>query len=137
MPTVSRWFVRGALLYLLLGLMMQGAQAAGLWPGTQITSLHALWAGWLTHLAAGVALWMLPQPKSKSKSKSKSKRLERLAWLAFCAMHLGLLTRLSAEPWALSSLSSSALKLSALSQLIGAWALTLSLWPRLTPKPKP
>lgn len=128
MPLVSRCFIRGALLYLLVGLMMQSAQTAGLYSALRITSIHAIWAGGLTQLAAGVALWMLPQPRPSATG------LTRLAWVAFGGLHVGLLLRLIAEPWPLSSLSASALKLSALAQLGGAWALVLSLWPRTYPR---
>lgn len=123
MPKVSRWFIKGALLYLLATAALRLTQELGLSAGPPaLTSLHMMWAGWLTQLAAGVALWMLPRP---NKQQGWS-----LAWIAFIGTNTGLLLRFWAEP----QLHQAGILLSALLQTVGFAALIIHLWWRLSPK---
>jgi len=107
MPTITRWFIKAALVSLVLGL------AAGIWQ--QVTSaagmfpvyLHLLTFGWLTQLIFGVAIWMFPMY-----SKEHPRGPEWLVWSVFGTLNLGLLLRIIFEP--LQNLSPTTL---------GAWAL--------------
>lgn len=123
MPKVSRWFIKGALLYLFATAALRLTQEAGLSAAPPaLTGLHMMWAGWLTQLAAGVALWMLPRPNKQQGW--------RLAWIAFVGTNAGLLLRFWAEPQE----HRYALLLSALLQAVGFVALITHLWWRLSPK---
>lgn len=64
MPTLTRWFLKAALIYLILAL------CAGIllsMPGETLISrlfptyIHILAPGWLTQLIFGVAFWMFPK----------------------------------------------------------------------------
>ncbi|MBK9923668.1 MAG: hypothetical protein IPP66_00090 [Anaerolineales bacterium] len=107
MPTITRWFIKAALVSLVLGL------AAGIWQQVASTAgmfpvyLHLLTFGWLTQLIFGVAIWMFPMY-----SKEHPRGPEWLVWSVFGTLNLGLLLRVVFEP--LQSLSPT---------IFGAWAL--------------
>jgi cbb3-type cytochrome oxidase subunit 1 len=93
MPRLSQYFVRSALLYLLLGFSIGGLILASkatpavsgivwLWLPAHISLLLA---GWLIQLALGVAYWILPRVAYTRRGR------ERLAWIAFAALQVGLL----------------------------------------------
>ena len=107
MPTITRWFIKAALVSLVLGLAagiwQQVANTAGMFP----VYLHLLTFGWLTQLIFGVAIWMFPMY-----SKEHPRGPEWLGWSIFVALNLGLLLRVIFEP--LQSLSPTT---------FGAWAL--------------
>lgn len=93
MPRISRWTIRMAMLYLLLG--MAGWTAYTLdWtlPGnfSQVrpVSIHFLTMGWLTQLIFAVMYWMFPiitraNPYGKT----------WIAWLGWAELNLGLIAR--------------------------------------------
>ncbi|MFN8404710.1 MAG: hypothetical protein U0V48_14315 [Anaerolineales bacterium] len=64
MPTLTRWFLKAAILYLLFALVAGIALA---FPSTSPISgffpayFHMLTFGWLTQLIFGVAFWMFPK----------------------------------------------------------------------------
>lgn len=96
MPLLTRWFLKAALLYLILalcaGLLLALPDAnpmAGLFP----VYFHLLTFGWLTQLVFGVALWMFPkytaiQPRGR----------EWLGWATFISLNAGLVLRMIFEP---------------------------------------
>jgi hypothetical protein len=66
-PTLTRWFIKSAMLYLVAALILSIAMQSSLhgevpflllvWP----TYLHLLVVGWLTQLIFGVAFWLFPK----------------------------------------------------------------------------
>jgi len=69
-PVLTRWFIKCAMLYLIVALALSILMQSGLsrkvpllgvlWP----TYLHLLVVGWLTQLIFGVAFWMFPKHPS-------------------------------------------------------------------------
>jgi hypothetical protein len=133
MPLLTRWFIKSAMVYLvvalLCGVAMQSPLAArfpvlrALWP----TYLHLLVVGWLTQLIFGVAFWMFPKHSS-----ARPRGSDRLGWTCFALLNLGLLLRAVAEPLqGLGRPSAPLLVVSAVAQLFAAWAFAANTWPRV------
>lgn len=98
MPTVSRWLIKTALLYLALGLgvgVVRAGQGAGWLPGSAaalwLPQLHFLTVGWITQLIFGVAYWLFPQSREDDWGRP-------IMWTAYATLNLGLLLRLLSEP---------------------------------------
>ncbi len=91
MPRLSRWFLRAALIHLLLGFTLGAALLAhkglGLDPRLwRVLPAHMdslLW-GWTAQLAMGVAYWILPRVSGRRPRPA-------LAWAAFVLLNLGVL----------------------------------------------
>ena len=133
MPTLTRWFVKSAILYLVAALALSVAMQSPLagrmawlrviWP----TYLHLLVVGWLTQLIFGVAFWLFPKHPSGSHRGS-----DRLGWLCFALLNAGLLLRAIAEPLqGLGRPTTPLLIVSALAQLLAGWAFVANTWPRV------
>lgn len=135
MPPLTRWFLKAALLYLILGVCTgillawpNAGQIAGLFP----VYLHVLTFGWLTQLIFGVALWMFPKYTADQPRGS-----EWLGWSTFVMLNLGLLLRMIFEPMhaqAASPLSGWMLTVAALLQWLSALAFTANTWARVRVK---
>lgn len=138
MPRVSRWLVRSALMALLLGLATLAAIAARPVAGLPAwvvllgpAALHLLTVGWLTQMVFGVALWMFPRASAAAPRGS-----ERLGWLAWTGLNVGLALRVVAEPLALTGQPLPGLLiLSALLQFLAALAFVVNIWPRVRARP--
>jgi hypothetical protein len=99
MPTLSRWFIKAGLVYIVLGLLMATlviAQPVLSLP-PQLMSfrpvyLHLLMVGWITQLIMGVAYWMFPKY-----SKESPRGSERLGWLIIILLNIGLINEPSAN----------------------------------------
>lgn len=93
MPRLSVYYIRASLIYLLLGFTFGGLLLANkafmispsIW---MLLPLHIEFdlIGWLVQLAMGVAFWILPRF-----SKGPLRGNERLSWLAFLFINLGIL----------------------------------------------
>jgi hypothetical protein len=132
MPTITRWFIKAALVSLVLGL------AAGIWQQVASTAgmfpvyLHLLTFGWLTQLIFGVAIWMFPMY-----SKEHPRGPEWLVWSVFATLNLGLLLRVIFEP--LQSLSPTtfgawALVAAAILQWLSGVGFAIAVWTRIRRK---
>jgi hypothetical protein len=128
LPELSRWFIRTALVYLLVSLMVGVAQpslaSAGLvlWP----TYVHLLVVGWLTQLIFGVAYWMFPRPAAAA-----SHWTERLGWVSYAGLNAGLVLRAIAESGPVSGFRGDWFVVSALLQMVAGWAFVIASWPRV------
>lgn len=133
MPTLTRWLVKAALVWLVaalvLGVAMQLPLAARFpplrtaWP----TYLHLLTVGWLTQLIIGVALWLFPKH-----SAARPRGSERLGWVTFVFLNLGLLLRALGEPGRGVGYDTRVpLSISAVAQLVAVGAFVLNVWPRV------
>jgi hypothetical protein len=100
-PTLTRWFLKTAMLYFLCGFMLGGMLLIALgWKHQSVFGVlqpvywHLLVVGWLMQCIFGVAYWMFP-----SFSKDQPQRSETLGWLTYGALNVGLLLRAIVEPW--------------------------------------
>jgi uncharacterized protein involved in response to NO len=137
-PAVSRWFIRSALVALVLGLGLAAAVAArgplGLGAEARLlepAALHLLTVGWLTQMVFGVAHWMFPRHSPDAPRGS-----DGLAWTAWATLNLGLALRVAGEPLAgLHGPRPGVLVASALLQLAAAAAFVVNTWPRIRARP--
>jgi hypothetical protein len=139
MPTLTRLFIKTALLYfaasLVIGalLLLNGPVALPRWvPALRPAYYHVLMLGWATQLIFGVIFWMFPKV-----SREQPRGNERLVAFTYVALNGGLLLRLLFEPWqslAPGTVPAWGLGLSALLQLAAGWAFITASWPRVTAK---
>jgi hypothetical protein len=132
-PTLTRWFIKSAMLYLIVALILSVAMQSAvvgrlpllraIWP----TYLHLLVVGWLTQLIFGVAFWMFPKHALRPPRGS-----EWLGWATFALLNAGLILRLIAEPLhGLGHRYPLLLVASAVTQLLAGWAFVANTWPRV------
>jgi hypothetical protein len=136
MPTLTRWYIRSSLLYLLAALLLGAALALGgplalpAWlAGWTPVYFHLFMLGWVTQLIFGVVFWMFPKASPERPSGS-----HRLGWLSYAALNLGLLLRAAAEPMLAASdqpIWRWGLALSATLQWLAGLAFVANTWPRV------
>jgi hypothetical protein len=134
MPALARLFIKTALAYLALALVLGVALAArpGALGAAGPAHVHLLVVGWLTQLIFGVAYWLFPRH-----SKERPYGASWLAWATFVALNAGLLLRAAAEPavaWGGGAGWRAALVAAAALQGLGAVAFAAYLWPRVRTK---
>ncbi len=135
MPPLTRWFVKVALGYLVVALLVGiavAARSSGYLPPA-IASLsplyfHFLMVGWVTNLIFGIVYWMFPRY-----SKHKPHGSESLWLITFWFLNLGLVLRV-AEP--IHTLRPEAiwgwlLGLSALLQWLAGLMFVVNTWGRV------
>ena len=98
MPPLARWFIRLALIYLVLALLLGVLLVGGpLWgwnlPGIFPIYIHLFVVGWLTQMIFGVAYWMFPKY-----SRERPRASEAVGWAVLVLINLGLLLRAVSEP---------------------------------------
>ena len=100
MPTLTRWFVKSALVFFVAALFTGVAQSAGgLWGASPLLSalgpvyLHLFMVGWITQLIFGVVFWMFPKY-----SPQRPRGSEDLGWGVFFLINAGLVLRAIGEP---------------------------------------
>ncbi len=136
MPRLTRYFIKTALIYLVASLSIGALVAARAtfdlpFELAALTPVyfHLFMVGWVTQLIFGMLFWMLPR-----ESKERPRGDERLAWVAYILINVGLLVRAIGEPLTALQPDLGAgwlLVLSALFQLIGGWAFIGNAWPRV------
>ncbi|HEB66154.1 MAG TPA: hypothetical protein ENJ02_11525 [Chloroflexi bacterium] len=138
MPTIIRWYVKSALLYLACAFGMGVWQQAAARSGT-LTPVywHLFLVGWLTQLIFGIALWMLP-----SYTREQPRRSDPLNWAVYVTLNAGLLLRAVAEPLrpvqADNAFWGWALVVSAVLQWLAALGFVVNTWERVRgPRRKP
>ncbi len=134
MPPLTRWFLKSALAYLvvslLIGVTLAVPEALGL--PSAIAALHPVYVhlfmvGFVAQMIFGVAFWMFPRY-----SKDEPHGNEHLALVTYVALNAGLIARTVAEPmlalrpgagWAAILILSAALQwLAALAFAANTWA---------------
>lgn len=132
MPTLTRWFLRAAIVNLVAGLLLGvviatpalAAEAAG-WRAVYV---HLVVMGWATQMIFGVGYWMFPR-----KQPLDLAAFDWLGWTCFAATNLGLALRAAFEPrLGTGSLAAAGVLLAATLQLIAATAFVILIWPRVT-----
>ncbi len=161
MPKLSRWFVKSALICLVLGSLAGGLSLGG--PGLAALAplaWHLLAVGWATQLIFGVAFWMFPlvkparaarpaaRPADGGRSPVRATRAttdsrpgagqgrgdERLGWSAFWLLNAGLALRAAGEPAGTlwpAQPWSGLLPVSALFQVAAIAVFIIFTWPRI------
>jgi hypothetical protein len=100
MPTLTRWYVKSALIFFILALLIAFLQSgqniiaapasvAALGP----VYFHLFLVGWVTQLIFGVAFWMFPKY-----SIERPRGSEPLGWITFWLLNTGLILRALGEP---------------------------------------
>jgi heme/copper-type cytochrome/quinol oxidase subunit 1 len=91
MPGLSRWYIRSALLYLLLGFTLGGFLLVqkGLSLDSRIwivlpVHIEFMLMGWTLQFVMGMAFWILPRLRG-------SRGDERVVWWAFWLLNLGVI----------------------------------------------
>lgn len=128
MPSLTRWFLGTALLWLLLALLLGIAVVLPDGPGSLYPPLvHLLVVGWVTQTIFGVAWWMFPRL-----APDRSHGPAAMGWAGYVALNAGLLLRLWAEPRAQTgaALPVWLLALSGALQLLAVTMLAPVLWRR-------
>ncbi len=139
MPTVTRTFIKTALVYAFSGTLLSALWlinlARPLHPllaAVQPTAIHLIVIGWLTQLIVGVALWMFPVW-----SKEQPRGPEWLSWACYGTLNTGLLLRALAEPisalWATPLLRWLLIGSAGL-QVAALWLFAALVWPRVRAK---
>ncbi|MBV6400525.1 MAG: hypothetical protein CNIPEHKO_00817 [Anaerolineales bacterium] len=132
MPTLTRWFLKAALLYLLFALVAGILLALPLrnpLTGFFPAYFHMLTFGWLTQLIFGVAFWMFPKF-----NLAKPRGHEWLGWATFITFNAGLVLRIVAEPINAatpSALTGWTLVASALLQWLAGVGFAINTWTRV------
>lgn len=135
MPKISRFFIKTGLLYFLLALLLRVTiDALELLPTFVLLPLfwHALMLGWITQIIMGVSIWMFP-----GRSRDEGFKAQKLPWLTYLGLNIGLTVRMVAEPAiAISAfgLWPALLVISAVLQLTAVICYILEMWPRIQSK---
>lgn len=136
MPTLTRWFIKSSMLYLIVSmfLLLLITLNAVLNLPRFVSFLnpvffHLLMVGWVTEMIFGVIYWMFPIIKRDNPRGS-----EFLGWATYICLNVGLLLRLVGEPWlGVNPLASIGwvLVLSALLQWLAVLFFVINSWPRI------
>jgi hypothetical protein len=136
MPKLTRWFIKVGMLYFVVGLTMASvllAQPVMGWSAKlqvfRPVYLHFLFIGWVSQLIMGVGYWMFPK-----QSKETPRGNERLGWVVFVLLNLGLILRGIGEP-AVALIPEAnlgwTLAVSALCLLLAGWGFIANSWGRI------
>ena len=138
MDRLSIIMVRGALLWLLVGIVVGGLMLVdraipGDWRVWLAPSHgHMLFVGWFLQFALGIAYWLLPRKRSDALPLGYA---ERPSLIATVALNTGLALRVAAEPFErtghASDLTLIVLAASAVLQVAAVAVYVRQLWPRI------
>lgn len=93
---------------------------------------HMLMVGWITQIIFGVSMWMFP-----GRTREEGFTAQKLGWLTYLFLNLGLLLRIAAEPmlsYSDNTIWSLLILVSALLQVVSAVTYVMEMWPRIQPK---
>jgi hypothetical protein len=136
MPRLTRWYIKSALVYLvvalLLGIVLALSNAVTLPPFFRYLNpafFHLFLVGWVTQMIFGVIYWMFPII-----TRARPRGNVRLGWASYILLNVGLLLRVFGEP--LTSIRPDAwfgwlLAASALLQWLAAVIFVTLSWPRV------
>ncbi len=132
MPLLTRIFIKTAMIYLALALVLGILLASGVTNGLFPVYIHLLVFGWLTQLIFGVVFWMFPKY-----SVEKPRGSEALGWWTYALLNIGLLVRAIIEP--IQSMQPNTfggwlLVISAVIQFIAGLLFVVNSWGRVKEK---
>lgn len=139
MPTLTRWYLKSALIFFLLALLaalLQAGQETIVMPAF-VSALgpvyfHLFLVGWVTQLIFGVVFWMFPKY-----SLERPRGSEVLGWATFWLLNTGLVLRAVGEPFMAVQPTPSAgwlLVLSAAMQWLAGVFFFANTWGRIKEK---
>lgn len=131
MPLLSVYFVRASLVYLLLGFSIGALMLAN--KGIMISA--SIWAllpvhiefafiGWMIQLTMGVGFWILPRF-----SHGPPRGDERLSWVAFVLVNIGILGIVIDSLFNVSALTA----IGRITEMLGVLLFILGNWRRIKP----
>lgn len=129
MPLITRTFIKTAMIYFALALLLGIILALGISNGFFPVYIHLLVFGWLTQLIFGVVYWMFPKY-----TKELPRGHDSLSWIAYWTLNVGLILRAIAEPLQASQTGSSfgmLLVTSAILQWLAGVAFIANTWQRV------
>ncbi len=136
MPTLTRWFIKSSLVYLVvamaMGLLLLVQPVLGLSNSIQSLKpvyLHCIFIGWVTQLIMGVGYWMFPK-----QSREKPRGSERLAWVVYVCLNLGMILRIVSEPavlWGPGGAMGWIVSIASMLLLIAGWGYIVLVWGRI------
>lgn len=140
MPFLSRWAIRIAFLYLLLGLLGWTVATAnllgyldGTWYALRPVSIHWITIGWLTQLIFAVIYWMFPIV-----TRERPYGHAWVVWAGYITLNIGLLLRAVFEIGMSRGMDADVagwgLVVSANLQWLAATLLIIGVWPRIKPR---
>lgn len=136
MPTLSRWFIKIGMCYLVVGLAIGGvllAQPVMGWSRSlHVLSpvyLHFLFIGWVTQVIMGVGYWMFPK-----QSKDSPRGSSWLGWTVLITLNAGLVLRAIGEPAVVLVPEAKlgwTLAVASLLLLFAGWGFIFNTWGRI------
>jgi heme/copper-type cytochrome/quinol oxidase subunit 1 len=134
MPTLTRWFIKTALIYFILALLAglvlasQSVFDFQLLPASFTpTYFHMLMVGWVTQLILGVVYWMFPKF-----TKEQPRGSEQLGWAVYGLLNIGLVLRFLIEPFSpVGTIFGWGLVLSAFLQWLAGIFFVVNTWARV------
>jgi hypothetical protein len=159
MPLLTRWFIRTAMVYfvlaLLVGVALMAQNVTELPPAVGALSpvyFHLFMVGWVTQLIFGIGYWLFPTYTKEKPSGQRSQAVgtrvrqtgdlpprgsERLAIATYVLLNLGLVLRAISEP--INTVTPQALwgwllALSAIMQWLAGMAFVANSWQRIKGK---
>jgi len=132
-PTLTRWFLRAAMVHLVaslgLGLVLAVPAVAAHAAAWRPVYIHLLVVGWATQMIFGVAFWMFPRTEPLDLTV-----VPWTGWVCFGALNGGLVLRAICEPVIaerLSPAASAGAALAAALQLLAVAAFVVLVWRRV------
>ena len=136
MPTLTRWYIKTAMIHLIAALLL--ALILLLRPLLNLPQFiafmnpgyfHLFMVGWVTEMIFGVIYWMFPII-----TRARPRGSDLLGWSSYVLLNIGLLLRVIGEP--LSGVNPTAtygwlLVASALFQWLAGIAFVINSWPRV------
>jgi hypothetical protein len=99
-PTLTRWFIKTALVFAMVALVLAAMLPMGIalrLPiavlALQPTYFHLFMLGGMSQLVFGIAYWMFPVYR-----RDRPRRSSRLGWFCYVSLNAGLLLRAVSEP---------------------------------------
>ena len=136
MPTLTRWFIKTALMYFVAALtvaVMLAAQVSLNLPpaigNLMPVYFHLFLVGWIAQFIFGVVYWMFPKF-----SKDQPRGSESLAWAIYTLINVGLILRAASEPLNASQPGTAwgwLLALAAILQWLGGMTFVINTWGRV------
>lgn len=134
MPLLTRWYIKSALVYLIMALLLAVVLALpiALPPFIRFMNpayFHLFLVGWVTQMIFGVIYWMFPII-----TRARPRGNEQVGWASYILLNVGLILRVIGEPL-VSTRPEAAfgwlLAISALLQWLAAVLFVALAWPRV------